>query len=69
VLIVRYSLALLLGALVAFAAVPVDFMFFFIADTLQTPIWIPILAAFIPLAILAWLTIAWGKRRWYAEWR
>jgi hypothetical protein len=65
----RSAAFILLGLFASFVAVPLDFMFFFIADDLQLPIWIPILVAFVPFASLAWLSIAWGKRRWYAEWR
>ncbi len=60
---------ILFGAVVSLIAVPNNFMFFFISENLNVPLFVLPLAVMAFFAIICVLTMMWGNHRWYAEWR
>jgi hypothetical protein len=65
----KAALFITFGALVSLVAVPTNFIFFFIADDLGVPLFVLPLAVIAFFALMGFLTVLWGKRRWHAEWR
>lgn len=60
---------IVMGAIVSLIAVPNNFMFFYIAENLNVPLFVPPLAVMAFFAIISVLSVMWGNYRWYAEWR
>jgi len=64
----KTGLFIALGAVVAFAIVPMDFIFFMIADMHEVPLFVFPAAVLLPIGLMLLLGVYWGKRRWFADW-